>query len=101
MEKTDSTTFRLQTQLWDQRFEFQLGYSYGKADIQKIYDADGNYFSNEIITEIKMLEKFYYAEDYHQDYEKNNPDNPYVKQVSIPRLRKFQRLYPELLKKHH
>ena len=46
LEKTDSTTFRLQTQLWDQRFEFQLGYSYGKADIQKIYDADGNYFSN-------------------------------------------------------
>ena len=27
LEKTDSTTFRLQTQLWDQRFEFQLGYS--------------------------------------------------------------------------
>jgi peptide-methionine (S)-S-oxide reductase len=32
---------------------------------------------------------------------KNNPDNPYVKQVSIPRLRKFQQLYPELLKEDH
>ena len=61
---------------------------------------DGNYFSNEIITEIKPLEKFYYAEDYHQDYEKNNPDNPYVKNVSIPRL-KFQKQYPELLKEKH
>ena len=58
-------------------------------------------FSNEIVTEIKPLEKFYYAEEYHQNYEKNNPDNPYVKQVSIPRLKKFQRLYPELLKKNH
>ena len=48
-----------------------------------------------------MLEKFYYAEDYHQDYEKNNPDNPYVKNVSIPRLKKFQKQYPELLKEIH
>ena len=62
---------------------------------------DGNYFSNKIITEIKLLEKFYYAEDYHQDYEKNNPNNPYVKNVSIPRLKKFQKQYPELLKEIH
>jgi peptide-methionine (S)-S-oxide reductase len=58
-------------------------------------------FSKEIVTEIKPLEKFYYAEEYHQDYEKNNPDNPYVKNVSIPRLLKFQRQYPELLKEDH
>lgn len=62
---------------------------------------DGNYFQKDIITEIKFLEKFYYAEQYHQDYEKNNPDNPYVKNVSIPRLRKFQKKYPELLKENH
>ena len=62
---------------------------------------DGNYFSKKIITEIKPLEKFYYAEDYHQDYEKDNPDNPYVKNVSIPRLKKFQKQYPELLKEKH
>lgn len=58
-------------------------------------------FPKEIVTEIIPLEKFYYAEEYHQDYEKNNPNNPYVKQVSIPRLRKFQSLYPELLKEEH
>ncbi len=58
-------------------------------------------FSKEIVTEIKPLEQFYYAEEYHQDYKKNNPDNPYVQQVSLPRLRKFQRLYPELLKENH
>ena len=58
-------------------------------------------FSKEIVTEIKPLEHFYYAEEYHQDYEKNNPDNPYVRQVSIPRLKKFQNLYPELLKENH
>jgi peptide-methionine (S)-S-oxide reductase len=55
-------------------------------------------FSKEIVTEIKALETFYYAEEYHQNYEKNNPDNPYVQQVSIPRLKRFQERYPELLK---
>ena len=62
---------------------------------------EGGYFSSEIVTEIKPLEKFYYAEEYHQDYEKNNPNNPYVQNVSIPRLRKFQKQYPELLKENH
>lgn len=55
-------------------------------------------FSGEIVTEVKPLEKFFYAEEYHQDYEKSNPNNPYVQQVSIPRLKRFQQLYPELLK---
>lgn len=58
-------------------------------------------FSNEIVTEVKPLDKFYFAEEYHQDYEKLNPTNPYVQAVSIPRLRKFQKAYPELLKKEH
>ena len=58
-------------------------------------------FNKELVTEIKPLEKFYYAEEYHQNYEKNNPNNPYVKNVSVPRLRKFQNAYPELLKENH
>ena len=71
--------------------------------IQKYIETleEGGYFSKEIVTEIKPLEKFYYAEEYHQDYEKNNPYNPYVQQVSIPRLRKFQKQYPELIKADH
>ena len=55
-------------------------------------------FSKGIVTEVKPLKKFYYAEEYHQDFERLNPNNPYVKNVSIPRLRKFQKAYPELLK---
>ena len=58
-------------------------------------------FEKEIVTEVKAIEKFYFAEEYHQDYEKRNPDNPYVKSVSIPRLKKFQKAYPELLKKEY
>lgn len=58
-------------------------------------------FETEIVTEVKPLEQFYYAEEYHQDYEKRNPNNPYVKNVSVPRLKKFQWRYPELLKETH
>ena len=57
-------------------------------------------FRNEIVTEIKPLEKFYYAEEYHQNFERNNPNNSYVRQVSIPRIHKFQNAYPELLKEN-
>ena len=47
-------------------------------------------FGKNIITEIKEINKFYYAEEYHQDYEKKNPNNPYVQNVSIPRYNKFK-----------
>ena len=56
-------------------------------------------FKNKIVTEIKPLKIFYYAEENHQDYEKKNPNNPYVKAVSIPRLKRFKNKYPYLLKK--
>ena len=58
-------------------------------------------FNGPITTEVAPFEKFYPAEDYHQDYERKNPNQPYVRAVSIPRLKKFQRAYPELLKKVH
>jgi peptide-methionine (S)-S-oxide reductase len=47
-------------------------------------------FGKNIITEIKKIYEFYYAEDYHQDYEKKNPYNPYIQNVSIPRFNKFK-----------
>ncbi len=55
-------------------------------------------YSKPIATEISELEKFWVAEDYHQDYEKKNPNQSYVRAVSIPRLRAFQEKYPQLLK---
>lgn len=53
---------------------------------------------NEVAAEVLPFEKFWMAEDYHQNYERNNPDNPYVRNVSVPRLKKFQAKFPELLK---
>lgn len=59
------------------------------------------YYAKPIVTEVKAFDKFWEAEEYHQEYERLHPENPYVQNVSIPRLRKFQALHPELLKSSH
>jgi len=44
-----------------------------------------------ISTEVVPFTIFYKAEYYHQDYEKLNPDNPYVKAVGLPRIKAFKK----------
>lgn len=46
-------------------------------------------FSGTIVTEIKPLTHFYEAEDYHQDYFRNNPNAPYCVFVIKPKLKKL------------
>ena len=52
--------------------------------------SSNSIFGKNIVTEVKKIEEFYYAEDYHQDFEKKNPNNPYVQNVSIPRFEEFK-----------
>ena len=54
-----------------------------------------------IAAEVYPFQKFWVAEDYHQNYEKLHPENRYIQNVSIPRLRKFQVKFPDLLKENH
>ncbi|MFM1877960.1 MAG: peptide methionine sulfoxide reductase MsrA 2 [Bacteroidota bacterium] len=58
-------------------------------------------FPNPIVTQVEAFSKFWRAEDYHQNYERNHPENPYVQQISIPRLKRFKANFPELLKSEH
>jgi peptide-methionine (S)-S-oxide reductase len=58
-------------------------------------------FANPIVTEVKPVMDFYAAEDYHQDYVKINPNQPYVKGVSVPRYNKFKKTYKGKLKPNH
>ncbi len=60
--------------------------------------AASGVYNDPITTEVSRLKKFHVAEDYHQDYERKNPNNPYVRAVSIPRLKKFQASHKDLLK---
>jgi len=52
-----------------------------------------------IAAEILPFQKFWEAEEYHQNYEKRNPDNPYIKNVSTKRLDKLYQSCPLLVKK--
>ncbi|MBK8820765.1 MAG: peptide-methionine (S)-S-oxide reductase MsrA [Saprospiraceae bacterium] len=56
-------------------------------------------YKDKVVTEVVPFSAFYPAEEYHQDYKKRNPNNSYVKSISIPRLKKFQSKHPVLLKK--
>ncbi len=47
-------------------------------------------FSKPIVTEIRTLERFYPAEDYHQDYFRANPNAPYCRAVIKPKLDKLK-----------
>lgn len=56
-------------------------------------------YKNPIVTEIKPLENFYKAEDYHQNFYKNNPEKPYCQVVIAPKVEKLRQRFKELLRK--
>jgi peptide-methionine (S)-S-oxide reductase len=51
-----------------------------------------------VAAQVLPFQKFWIAENYHQNYEKLHPNNGYIRNVSIPRLKRFQEKFPELLK---
>jgi len=53
-----------------------------------------------IVTEVKPAVEFYRAEDYHQEYFRNNPNQPYCMFVVSPKVQKFRKKYAERLKQH-
>ena len=57
-------------------------------------------YGGKMQTEILPFEKFYKAEEEHQNFEKNNPNNPYIQKVSIPRLARFKKGFSKLQTKN-
>jgi peptide-methionine (S)-S-oxide reductase len=55
-------------------------------------------FSAPIVTQIYAAETFYPAEDYHQDYFANNPNQPYCLAVAAPKSAKIRAKYAALIK---
>lgn len=72
-----------------------------KAIILKKKEALAKKLNAKIAAEVYPFQKFWKAEDYHQNYERLHPNNPYVRNVSIPRLNRFKAKFPELLKENH
>ncbi len=67
-----------------------------EAYIQALTEND--VYGRPIVTQVVPFEIFYKAEEYHQDYERKNPNNGYIQNVSIPRLNRFKKNFPEYLK---
>lgn len=59
--------------------------------------ASGKY-SRPLSVEVAALDKFWPAEKYHQDFLRHNPNHPYVRAESLPRLRRAQAQVKDLIK---
>jgi len=55
-------------------------------------------WSDPIVTEITKFEKFYPAENYHQEYYQNNPNQGYCRIVITPKIEKFKKIFADKLK---
>lgn len=76
----------------DEEKEIALAY---KAQLEK-----DKVYKDPIVVDIIPFTTFFDAEEYHQDFERKNPNQGYVRAVSVPRLKRFQAKHPELLKKN-
>jgi len=59
----------------------------------------GKIYDDPIVTEVAPASRFYLAEDYHQEYFRRNPAQPYCAFVVRPKLAKFRKHFLEKLKK--
>jgi peptide-methionine (S)-S-oxide reductase len=53
-------------------------------------------FPKRIVTEVTPLKGFYRAEEYHQDYALNNPNNPYILICDRPKIEALKQQFPDL-----
>jgi peptide-methionine (S)-S-oxide reductase len=71
----------------------------GQKKIAEAYIAQLNaakIYSQPIVTKVVPLQAFYVAEDYHQDYLKHHPYEPYIMINDQPKLTSLKKEYPEL-----
>lgn len=69
-----------------------------KAEKYKQKLNESGAFRSPIVTAIQSYETFYPAENYHQDYYENNPNQPYCQVVIKPKLEKFRKVFKDELK---
>lgn len=71
-----------------------------KRDAEEVIKeiTDEGVYDDPIVTELVPLKKFWPAEDYHQEYFANNPNQPYCQAVVSPKVRKFRQKFADRLK---
>lgn len=58
-------------------------------------------FSDPIVTEVAPYREFWSAEAYHQNYYELHPDNPYIGNVSRPKVEKVKKVFASILKEKY
>jgi peptide-methionine (S)-S-oxide reductase len=84
--------------------QYRSAIFYADADQKRVAEAyiaqleRAGAFDRPIATEIVPLERFFEAEDYHHDYAAKNPQQPYIRAVSDPKVKKLKAVHAGLLK---
>jgi peptide-methionine (S)-S-oxide reductase len=84
--------------------QYRSAIFYGSPDEKAIAEkviqdlTQARVWDRPIVTELTPLTAFYPAEDYHQNYFANNPDQPYCQVVIAPKVVKFRKHYLDRLK---
>jgi len=82
--------------------QYRSAIFYGSAEQQKIADAyisqlnKAKVFQRPIATQVVALKAFYEAEDYHQDYARQHPNEPYIAINDLPKVAELRKQLPEL-----
>lgn len=86
----------------DHGTQYRSSIFYSNAEQQKIAEAyvtqltGDKIYSNPIVTRIVPLEGFYPAEDYHQNYLKLHPYEPYIMINDLPKITALKAQFPNL-----
>jgi len=85
--------------------QYRSAIFYANDEQKKVTEAyikqldNAHVFKKAIVTQVVPLEKFYTAESYHQNYSANNRSNPYIVNVSDPKVEKLKKLFPGCVRK--
>jgi len=71
-----------------------------KAEAEAIIGqlAGEKIYSTPVVTEVKPLEHYFAAEEYHQDFFAKNPNQGYCMAVAAPKVAKFRKTFIDLVK---
>lgn len=78
----------------DQGRQYRSAIFYDGEDQKRVAEAyirqlsGAKVFTRPIVTTLEPLERFYPAEEYHQDFVRNNPSHPYIQQQALPKVAK-------------